>query len=181
MLPPSHANLASLLRCLTAAWKDDPRSDSELLERFATSRDESAFVALVGRHGGLVWSICRSACEDVTDAEDAFQATFMALARKAGNLSRRDQIAPWLRITAGYAVDKLKRSAARLARVRRELAERTTEIGDEPMWDGDAEIEREIGSLTAELREAFSLYHLDGRTFAQVAEALGCSITRSCS
>lgn len=176
MLPPSHPNLASLLRCLTAAWKDDPRSDSELLARFATCRDESAFVALVGRHGGLVWSICRSACDDVTDAEDAFQATFMALARKAGNLSRRDQIAPWLRITAGYAVDKLKRSAARLARVRRELAERTTETGDEPMWDGDAEIEREIGSLPADLREAFSLYHLDGRTFAQVAESMGCSV-----
>lgn len=169
------SSLATAIRYISAAWRDDPRTDGELLSRFADARDESAFVAIVGRHGSIVWSVCRGGCDDATDAEDAFQATFMALARKAGTLAGREQIAPWLRITAGYAVKKLKRSAARFARIRRRVAERpVSDNAPEPASDTD--IDSELRKIPLELGTAFRLYHIEGRTFAQVAEALSCSL-----
>jgi hypothetical protein len=74
-------------------------SDGQLLERFATDRGvprELAFAALVERHGPFVLSVCRSVLRDEHAAEDAFQATFLALARKAGSLWANDSLAPWL-------------------------------------------------------------------------------------
>src|SRR3954470_13484814 len=74
-------------------------SDGQLLEQFATGCGEpreSAFAALVERHGPLVLRVCLSVLRDGDAAEDAFQATFLALARKAGSLWARDSLAPWL-------------------------------------------------------------------------------------
>src|SRR4051812_45438446 len=74
-------------------------SDRQLLERFAGRRDgsaEAAFEALVGRHGPMVWGVCRRALRDPADAGDAFQATFLVLARKAGTIRVGDSLGPWL-------------------------------------------------------------------------------------
>ncbi len=74
-------------------------SDGQLLERFVTGRGELrelAFAALVERHGPFVLRVCRSVLRDEGAADDAFQATFLALARKAGSLWARDSLAPWL-------------------------------------------------------------------------------------
>ncbi len=74
-------------------------SDGQLLERFTTGRGEPrelAFAALVERHGPIVLHVCRSILRDESAAEDAFQATFLALARKAGSLWAQDSLAPWL-------------------------------------------------------------------------------------
>jgi RNA polymerase sigma factor (sigma-70 family) len=71
-------------------------SDGQLLELFAARREEAAFEALVRRHGPLVLGTCRRALRDPNDAEDAFQATFLALARKARSLDRRGSVAGWL-------------------------------------------------------------------------------------
>ena len=72
------------------------RSDLQLLEEFAARRDQAAFATLVERHGPLVWGTCRRALSHNQDAEDAFQATFLVLAKKAGSVRWREDVAGWL-------------------------------------------------------------------------------------
>ena len=74
----------------------DGVGDAELLGRFAAAGDEAAFELLVRRHQRLVFGVCRRVLHDHHDAEDAFQATFLALARKAGGIGRREAVAAWL-------------------------------------------------------------------------------------
>src|SRR6516165_5341495 len=111
------------LRTLFGAGALGARSDGYLLERFATGDGEareSAFAALVARHGPLVLRVCRSVLRDEGAAEDAFQATFLALARKAGSLCAQDSLAPWLH-QAAYRAAVHDRSAT----IRRRSHERT--------------------------------------------------------
>lgn len=74
----------------------DAREDAQLLERFVGTGDEMAFELLVWRHRRLVMAVCRRVLRDYHDAEDAFQATFLTLARKASSISRRECLATWL-------------------------------------------------------------------------------------
>src|SRR5262245_10416386 len=73
-----------------------PVPDSLLLERFARHADESAFAALMGQHGPLVWSVSRRGTGHEQDAEDVFQATFLLLARKAATVRKTGSIGSWL-------------------------------------------------------------------------------------
>src|SRR5262249_53261711 len=70
--------------------------DAQLLERFVSSRDEAAFEVLVWRYGALVWNVCQRVLHHEQDAEDAFQAAFLALARKAGAIGKRESVGSWL-------------------------------------------------------------------------------------
>ena len=110
-------------------------TDGQLLERFVTDRDESAeagFMALVERHGPMVLRVCRQILGDAHDAEDAFQATFLVLARRAGLVRKRESVASWL---YGIAQRVAKRSQADSARrrehERRRAAMNTRESSDD--------------------------------------------------
>src|SRR5436853_5951988 len=108
--------LASVLQHLRQLVGPDgltPVSDQELLQRFSTQRDQSAFAALFRRHGPMVWRVCRSTLARTEDAEDAFQATFLVLAQKAGAYPWRPSVAGWLYEVAHRLARKTQAQAAR--------------------------------------------------------------------
>src|SRR3954447_16593340 len=72
------------------------RSDGQLLDRFVEGREQAVFEAIVRRHGPMVWGVCRRVLRDHHDAEDAFQATFLVLARKAASIAHRGKLGNWL-------------------------------------------------------------------------------------
>ena len=91
-------------------------SDEELLGQFVAWRGEDAedaFAAVVGRHGPMVLRVCRRILTDSHDADDAFQVTFLVLARKARSIARREQLANWLYGVAVRTANEVRKSAAR--------------------------------------------------------------------
>jgi DNA-directed RNA polymerase specialized sigma24 family protein len=88
-------------------------SDGDLLERFIHQHDESAFEALVQRHGPMVLGVCRRILHDAHAAEDAFQATFLVLVRKAATISQRDSLGSWLYRVAYHLALRARSSADR--------------------------------------------------------------------
>ncbi len=113
MTNPSPAFLLQHIRRLAGA--DDPRSDRDLLERFAAGADEQAFAELVWRHGPMVLRVCRRLLASPADADDAFQAVFLVLARKAAVVRWRDSVAGWLYGTARNVARRARDAAARRA------------------------------------------------------------------
>src|SRR3954452_3100532 len=91
-----------------------------LLARFADRGDEAAFEAIVARHGPMVLGVCRRALADPLDVEDAFQATFLVLVRRAGSVRDADRLAPWL-----YGVARGVTARARARAIRRRTRERS--------------------------------------------------------
>src|SRR5690349_16571529 len=110
------------IRGMIAAEQTGQLADGELLERFAARREEAAFAALVRRHGPLVFGVCRRVLHNRHDAEDAFQAAFLALARHAGAVGRRGSVGGWLHRVA-YRVAVRARGRA----LKREEHERRAE------------------------------------------------------
>jgi RNA polymerase sigma factor (sigma-70 family) len=150
-------------------------SDGSLLRCFAIGRDEEAFATLVGRHGPMVLEVCRRVLEDSHHAEDAFQATFFILARKAGAIRKGDSVASWLYGVAVRVALKMKATAAR-----RRAHERQVVVVDEP--DPAVEVARaelrpvldeELGRLPESYRAPLVLCYLEGKTNEQAARELG--------
>jgi RNA polymerase sigma factor (sigma-70 family) len=155
--------------------------DVQLVERFLTQRDESAFELLVWRHGAMVLGVCRRILGDAHEAEDAFQATFLVLARKAASAARHRSVGGWLH-TVAYRVAL----RARARRVARRAREHTL---DEPPPAGELDpaseagwrevrrvIDEEVSRLPEKYRLPFVLFHLEGRSSAEVAQELGCPV-----
>src|SRR5687767_5417752 len=108
------------LRELAARPIPGERTDCQLLEAFARRGDESAFTLLVHRHGSLVLGVCRRVLGNATDAEDAFQATFLVLARKADRVAWHDSVRNWLYGVAHRIARKARTLQARRAQKERE-------------------------------------------------------------
>src|SRR5262245_34677413 len=87
--------------------------DADLLGRFVDSRDGFAFEALMRRHASMVWNVCRRALQDDANAEDAFQAVFLTLVRKAHTIDRRVSVAGWLHKVATRVALEARRQVAR--------------------------------------------------------------------
>src|SRR5262245_14012130 len=96
MASPRPDGVLRHIRLLIGSPAADDRSDGQLLHRFATMRDEAALEALVRRHGPAVLGVCLRVLGHAQDAEDAFQAAFLVLARKAGSIRRGEALAGWL-------------------------------------------------------------------------------------
>src|SRR5687768_17161315 len=105
--------------------------DGPLLECFIASRDEDAFAVLVERHAALVWGVCRRVLRNPQDAEDAFQATFLVLARKAASVAPREMVANWL-----YGVARRTALNAGAAVANRRVRERQVTEFPEPAVEG---------------------------------------------
>jgi len=150
-------------------------TDAKLLERFVVGREEAAFAALVRRHGGLVWGVCRRVLSNHHDAEDAFQATFLVLARKAASIKAPSLLANWLFGVAQRTAHKLKSANAhRQARERqvRDMPQPQTGTGN--LWHDLEPILDAAGSrLPDKYRAVILLCDLEGKTRRQAALALG--------
>jgi RNA polymerase sigma factor (sigma-70 family) len=153
-------------------------SEGQLLARFVGDRDESAFEAIVSRHGPMVLGVCWRLLENADDVEDAFQATFLVLVRRAGSLSDRELLANWLYGVALRVATRLRRDRAR-RRVREQPKDR--EHVKAPAVDADQGelrlvLETEIARLPARLRAPIVLCYFDGLTHDQAAERLHCPV-----
>jgi RNA polymerase sigma factor (sigma-70 family) len=162
-------NLPTLLRTLPA----DPAPDADLLARYRAGRDAAAFAGLVRRHGPLVWAACRHQTRTEADADDCFQAVWLALARAPGAVRRPERLAAWLHAVAGRACGKLRRAAGR-----REARERRAAVAEAvlptPTWDDElAALHREVDRLPAGERAAFVLCGLQGVGVTEAAARLG--------
>ncbi len=154
-------------------------SDRQLLERFLAGESaEAAFEALVDRHGPMVRSVCRSMLGGRDDADDAFQATFLVLARRAGTIRSGDALGSWLygvacRVSARARADAGRRRMLEHYLVERARVEpaREERARPEPMPEVLEELER----LPERYRAPIVLCYLEGRSHEQVAGILGCA------
>ena len=151
-------------------------SDGQLLQRFTAEHDQTAFAAVVARHGPMVLGVCRRILKDWHDAADAFQATFLVLVRKAGSLSRPELLGNWLYGVACRTAVRAKARAARRRAHERGVAAMaipapTTE-GEGP--DFREELDEELNSLPEKYRTPLVLCYLQGRSNAEAARLLGC-------
>jgi RNA polymerase sigma factor (sigma-70 family) len=159
---------------LRAARRRDAegQSDGQLLQQFLARRDETAFAALVGRHGPMVLGVCRRILGNAADAEDAFQAAFIVLVRKAASLTARAVLGDWLHGVARRTALNTKRAAAR--RREKEAAMARPETQHEDVRDDRLILlDEALSRLPKKYREAIVLCELEGRTRREAAERLG--------
>jgi RNA polymerase sigma factor (sigma-70 family) len=159
----------------TAGRDGGDRTDAELLGDFLARRDQTAFEGLLRRHGPMVLGVCRRLLTNACDAEDAFQATFLVLIRKAGSVRPAGAVGNWLYGVACRTARQARRAAARRQTHEKQVAVMPqTPVESEPLWHELRPIlDRELGRLPDKLRLPVVLCDLEGRTRREVARELG--------
>jgi RNA polymerase sigma factor (sigma-70 family) len=146
-------------------------TDAQLLERFADGRDEPAFAALMVRHGPMVLGVCRRLLHDAGQAEDAFQAAFLVLARKAGGIQRRPLLSAWL-----YGVAWKVAARLRGRTWRRQAHEKPADLDAVTAPANDSSdypaIHEEVQRLPDRYRDPIVLCYLEGKTHEEAAQLL---------
>jgi RNA polymerase sigma factor (sigma-70 family) len=171
-LPPT---LARVLGEMTAAVRRDVTLGPALLTQFAETRDEDSFRSLVRFYGPLVWTVCQRCLRDPNDADDAFQATFIVLARRAAHISPPERVSVWLHGVAFRAARKIREKTIRRREISQtEFPEQGIEV-DFPSSDLRGVLDEELARLPEELRQAFVCCMVEGRTHAETAHLLGCA------
>lgn len=150
--------------------------DAQLLHRFVTSRDESAFATIVQRYGAMVWGLCVRRLGETPEAEDAFQATFLVLVRKAASLRDSQSLGPWLYGVANRTASKLRGKRARRSAREAPLPEQLAEERPESVWaELRPVLDEEINRLPTKYRLPVLLCYLQGLSNAEAARQLGCA------
>jgi RNA polymerase sigma factor (sigma-70 family) len=168
-------NVVRHIRRLVASQAAHELCDRDLLQAFSVGNDETAFAALVRRHGPMVLGVCRQVLGHEHDAEEAFQATFLVLARKAISIRKGEALGSWLHGVAYHTAMKAKTSAARR---RVYEAQAKTSSPRDPSWEAasrelQAALTEEIHRLPPRYRAPFVLCFLEGQSRAEVARELG--------
>ncbi|CAN5786266.1 hypothetical protein BH23PLA1_BH23PLA1_14770 [soil metagenome] len=151
------------------------RSDAELLDRFVKKRDESAFTAIVARHGPMVLGVCRRSLRDPGEVEDAFQATFLVLVRRSGTIRVDDSLGRWLYGVTRRVVARARRQAerrpdSRAAIERESPAPCPSEVAAGRELSGL--LQAEVDRLPETYRAPVVLCHLEGRSHEEAARSL---------
>jgi RNA polymerase sigma factor (sigma-70 family) len=183
--PRAFAALAGSVSTLYTIGSAGRLTDGQLLERFLDRREPSAsdaaFRVLVERHGPMVLSACRQRLADPDDVQDAFQTTFLVLARRARSIRNRKALGGWLFVTARRIAQRARRTAARRREVERmqeirHLAERGVGAACCPTRDITlAAIHDEIERLPSIFRDPVLLHYFEGHSVQAIAERLGCA------
>src|SRR5438105_7230457 len=166
------------IRRMAGDEQDSEQSDRVLLAKFIAQRDENAFAALVQKHGPMVRGVCQRLLGQSPDVDDAFQATFLILVRKASAIRKADSLASWLYGVAYRIARGLRNRIAR-----RELLERQPlprSVDDPGMQAAWRELcmllDEEVQRLADKYRAPLVLCYLEGQTRDQAARQLGCSL-----
>ena len=178
----SHGAAARQLRTLFSTGGPCGLSDAQLLERFVASSGEpaeSAFEALLARHGPMVFDVCHHVLGNPHDVQDALQSTFLILAVKAGSIRRQESIASWLHgVALRVALHARSEAARRRVGERRIAAMAKLEVDWTPPEDHEsvAILHQEIERLPRNYREPVVVCYLEGLTLEMAARRLGCPI-----
>jgi RNA polymerase sigma factor (sigma-70 family) len=160
------------LRGVLAAPETARLTETDLWQRYVRERDEAAFETLVRRHGPMVLGVCRRILRNEQDAEDAFQATFLVLVRKAASLRSPRALAGWLHGVA-HRTAMAARASAALRRAKEAAVVPPTAPPDDPADDLRWVLDQELGRLAEKYRLAVVLCDLEGKTRKEVARQLG--------
>jgi RNA polymerase sigma factor (sigma-70 family) len=150
-------------------------TDGQLLEDFISRREGAALAALVRRHGPMVWGTVRRALRNYHDAEDAFQATFLVLVRRAASVVPREMVANWLYGVARQTARKARATAARRKGRERQVTEMPEPAagGQEAWRELQPLLDEELGRLPDTYRAVIVLCDLEGKTRKEAARQLG--------
>jgi RNA polymerase sigma factor (sigma-70 family) len=152
------------------------QSDRQLLERLLAGPAEEPFEALLRRHGPMVYRVCWRVLQQAEDAEDAFQATFLLLARKLGTLKKRDSLASWLHgVAHRVALDARKQAARRRRHEARAAAARAGPQQETTWEEVRTVLDAELAALSETLRLPLILCYLEGLSQEEAVRRLGCS------
>jgi RNA polymerase sigma factor (sigma-70 family) len=179
MTKPALASVLNHLCCIAETSRDARLTDRQLLERYLTCREEAAFAALVRRHGCLVLSACRRVLTEEADVEDAFQATFLVLLRKASLVRWQESIGNWLfgvahRISVQARANALRRRCRESETIL--LRQRSDGESPELSWrEALALLHEELNRLPDKYRLPLLLCYLEGKTREETAQLLNCS------
>jgi RNA polymerase sigma factor (sigma-70 family) len=168
----THQLPAARLRAALDLGGLDGLPDADLLDRFARYGEHPAFDALLRRHGPMVYGVCRRVLANPADADDAFQATFLVLVRKAGSIRRADRLGPWLYGVAFKVAGRARARALRLAARQTEATDMIPDPSPEPP-DWLPVLDAELSALPAKYREPLVLCELQGASRTAAAKALG--------
>jgi RNA polymerase sigma factor (sigma-70 family) len=162
------------LRRLARPSDEAARTDGQLLESFVTRRDEPAFAALVRRHGGMVLGVCRRILGNHDDADDAFQATFLVLVRRAASVRPRDRVAAWLHGVARRTALYARRARGRHWVREKHLLDLPEPATEHPGPDDDLRpvLDEGLSRLPEKYRLPIVLCDLEGKTIKEAARQL---------